>query len=118
MEIAPIRALLHIQEETGKEGSKNQATPAYKSQAPVEAGINFEKLVEDLLDWEIVIPLQTLAGALGAIQKKIKKHMTKAQLPVEVGPKVHFQDSEEIIPAAKMSRTVPIPTISGSPLSR
>ena len=48
----------------------------YKSEVLVEAGIDFEKLVEDLLDWEIVIPLQTLVGALGAIQKEIKKHIT------------------------------------------
>ena len=57
MEIAPIRTPLHIREEIGKESSKNQTVPAYKSQAPVEAGIDFEKLVEDLLDWKIVILL-------------------------------------------------------------
>ena len=57
VEIAPIRALLCIREEIRKEGLKNQTTPAYKSQAPVEAGIDFEKLVEDLLDQEIVILL-------------------------------------------------------------
>ena len=102
VEIAPIRTLLHIREEIGKESLKNQTAPAYKSQAPVEAGIHFEKLVEDLLDQEIVIPLRTLAGVSGAIQKEIKKHMTKARLPVEAGPKVHFQDSEEIIPVAKI----------------
>ena len=28
--------------------------------------------------------------------------MTKVRLPVEAGPKVHFQDSEEIIPVAKI----------------
>ena len=44
----------------------------------MEAGIDFEKLAEDLLDQEIVIPLRTLVGASGAIQKEIKKHMTKA----------------------------------------
>ena len=108
VEIALIRTPLRIREEIGKESSKNQAAPAYKSQAPVEAGIDFEKIVEDLLDREIVIPLRTLAGASSAIQKEIKKHMTKARLPVEAGPRVHFQDNEEIIPAAKIDvATVP-----------
>ena len=103
VEIAPIRTPLCIREEIGKESSKNLTVPVYKSQALVEAGIDFEKLVEDPLDREIVIPLWTLAGASGVIQKEIKKHMKKVQLPVEAGPKVHFQDSEKIIPAAKIN---------------
>ena len=78
VEIALIRVLLHIREKIRKEGLKNEITPVYKSQVPVEAGIDFEKLVEDLLDWEIVILLQTLVGVLGAIQKEIKKHITNA----------------------------------------
>lgn len=55
------------------EGSK------YKVRAPVEAGLDIEKIVESVLDLEINLPLRSLAGASGAIQREIKKQMTKAR---------------------------------------
>ena len=45
--------------------------PVYKSRAPVEAGLDIEKLVEQVLDLEISVPLRNLAGISGAIQKEI-----------------------------------------------
>lgn len=58
-------------------------TPVYKNRAPVEIGIDIEKLVQDVLDSEISLPLRNFAGILNAIQKELKKQMTKARLPVE-----------------------------------
>jgi len=53
--------------------------PVYKSKAPVEAGLDIEKLVESVLDLEINLPLRNLAGISVAIQKEIKKQMTKTR---------------------------------------
>jgi len=55
----------------------------YKSRAPVEAGLDIEKLVEQVLNLEISVPLRNLAGILGAIQKEIRKQVTKARIPIE-----------------------------------
>lgn len=66
---------------------------AYKSRAPVELGLDIEKLVETVLDLEINIPLRSLAGVSGAIQKEIRKQVTKTRLPVE--PQVHVALQEE-----------------------
>ena len=52
---------------------------AYKTRAPVEAGIDVEKIVESLLDLEINLLLRNLAGISGAIQREIKKQMTKTR---------------------------------------
>jgi len=49
----------------------------------VEVGLDVEKLVESVLDMEIRVPLRSLAGASDAIQKEIRKQVTKARLPVE-----------------------------------
>ena len=59
------------------------SSTAYKSRAPVELGLDIEKLVETVLDLEINIPLRNLAGVSGAIQKEIRKQVTKTRLPVE-----------------------------------
>lgn len=57
--------------------------PAYKSRAPVEIGIDIESLVERVMDMELSIPLRNLAGVSGAVQKEIRKQVTKARVPVE-----------------------------------
>ena len=57
--------------------------PAYKNQAPVEVGIDVEKLVASILEVEVGVPLRNLAGVSNAIQKEIRRQMTKARLPVE-----------------------------------
>jgi hypothetical protein len=58
-------------------------SPAYKSRAPVEAGLDIEKIVEQVLDLEISVPLRNLAGVSGAIQKEIRKQVTKSRVPIE-----------------------------------
>jgi hypothetical protein len=57
--------------------------PAYKNRAPVEVGLDVETLVDSVLEMEVTIPLKSLAGVSGAIQKEIRKQMTKARIPVE-----------------------------------
>lgn len=65
------------------------AGASYKNRAPVEAGLDFEKLVESVLDLEIKVPLRSLAGASGAIQREIKKQMTKTRQLSEEANKVN-----------------------------
>ena len=65
-----------------QERSRNEdrfERPVYKARAPVEAGLDIEKLVESVLDLEINLPLRNLAGISVAIQKQIKKQMTKTR---------------------------------------
>ena len=57
--------------------------PSYKNRAPVEIGLDIEKLVESVLDMEINVPLRSLAGVSSVIQKEIRKQVTKARLPVD-----------------------------------
>jgi len=57
--------------------------PVYKSRAPVEAGLDIEKLVEQVLNLEISVPLRNLARISGAIQKENRKQVTKARIPIE-----------------------------------
>jgi len=57
--------------------------PVYRSVAPVEIGIDIEKLVKQVLDLEVSVPLRNLAGVSGAVQKEIKKQVTKSRIPVE-----------------------------------
>ena len=70
-----------------KEDQISKFGPAYKSRAPVEVGIDIEKIVEKVLDLEINVPLRNLAGVSGAVQKEIKKQVTKARIPMEIEEK-------------------------------
>lgn len=83
VDVPPLKATLRtpvtepiIDDQNSKNG------PAYKTRAPVEIGVNVEKLVETVLDLEISVPLRSLAGVSGAIQKEIRKQVTKARMPV------------------------------------
>ena len=67
-------------------------TPAYRSRAPVEIGIDVEKLVETVLDLEINVPLRSLAGVSNAIQKEIKKQVTRTKLPPEAVALVNVEE--------------------------
>src|SRR5919205_773444 len=78
-----------------KETQENRVVPAYKSRAPVEIGVDIEKLVENVLDLEINVPLRSLAGVSTAIQKEIKKQVTKAWLPVEATAQVILQGDSD-----------------------
>ena len=78
-----------------KETQENRVVPAYKSRAPVEIGVDIEKLVENVLDLEINVPLRSLAGVSTAIQKEIKKQVTKARLPTEQVAQVNLQEEQD-----------------------
>ena len=47
--------------------SKDDVT--YKNRAPVEMGLDIEKLVESLMKTEIIVPISNLVGVSAAIQK-------------------------------------------------
>lgn len=82
--------------------------PVYKSRAPVEAGLDIEKLVEQVLDLEISVPLRNLAGISGAIQKEIRKQVTKARIPIE---------TEETVKQGLITESRPTIRVDSLPLS-
>lgn len=84
---------------------KNDTT--YKARAPVELGIDVEKLVEAVLDLEINVPLRNLAGISNAVQKEIKKQVTKTRLPAEATAQVNSQIEE---PEEALIRVETLPT--------
>jgi len=59
--------------------------PAYQTRAPVEIGLDIEQIIESVLDLEISVPLRSLAGVSGQIQKEIRKQVTKSRVPIEKG---------------------------------
>ena len=63
--------------------SQSKEEPAYKNRAPVEMGLDIEKLVESLMKTEVVVPMSNLVGVSAAIQKEIKRQLTKSRVPVE-----------------------------------
>lgn len=63
-----------------------KADPVYKNRAPVEMGLDIEKLVESLMKTEIVVPMSNLVGVSAAIQKEIKRQLTKSRVPIEERP--------------------------------
>ena len=54
----------------------------YKNRAPVEMGLDIKKLVESLMKTEVIVPMSNLVGVSAAIQKEIKRQLTKSQVPV------------------------------------
>ncbi len=86
VDVPPLKAALRQPvTDAGKEDQISKFGPAYKTRAPVEIGVDIEKLVESVLDLEISVPLRSLAGVSGAIQKEIRKQVTKSRMPIENG---------------------------------
>jgi hypothetical protein len=84
LEVPPIRATIRAPTVDPVQSDQNpKMGPSYQSRAPVEIGLDVEGLVEAVLDMEISVPLRSLAGVSTAIQKEIKKQVTKSRLPVE-----------------------------------
>lgn len=67
---------------------------AYKSRAPVETGLDIESIVDKVLDLEINIPLRSLAGVSGTIQKEIRRQVTKTRQGPDDKKKVHWAGAE------------------------
>jgi hypothetical protein len=85
VDIPPLKAILRSPVTTPvKEDQPTKIGPAYKSRAPVEVGIDIEKIVESVLDLEISVPLRSLAGVSGHIQKEIRKQVTRSRVPTDL----------------------------------
>ena len=89
--INPVTANVKDQ---GSDHTITKSSPAYKSRAPVEIGLDIEKLVETVLDLEINVPLRSLAGVSGAIQKEIRRQVTKTKLPTETAVQTLITEPE------------------------
>ena len=103
VDVPPLKATVRksisdplVEHQTAKIGS------AYKSKAPVEIGIDIEGIVERVLDLEISVPLRNLAGISGAVQKEIRKQVTKSRMPVETGITATVTLQEEPQPMIKL----------------
>lgn len=84
VEIPPKRAIIRSPVTTPvKENQMAKLGPVYKSQAPVEVGVDIQRIVESVLDLEISVPLRSLAGVSGQIQKEIRKQVTKSRVPYD-----------------------------------
>ena len=109
MDIPPLKATVRSQlKEPVNQDQNANFGPAYKTRAPVEVGVDIEKLVDTVLDLEINIPLRSLAGVSGAIQKEIRKQVTKTRWPTEATAKINLQEEIEL-PFVRVE-TLPIAT--------
>jgi hypothetical protein len=73
----------------------NQSQPnetVYKNRAPVEIGLDIEKLVESLMKTEVIVPMSNLVGVSAAIQKEIKRQLTKSRVPVDERPPIYLNE--------------------------
>lgn len=68
---------------------------AYRNRAPVEAGLDVEKIIDNVLDLEIKLPLRDLAGISAVIQKEIRKQVTKTRQSNDEVKQVHWVAEEE-----------------------
>jgi hypothetical protein len=97
VDVPPIKATsrVPISDPIRSDQHLPKSGPTYKSRAPVEIGLDIEKLVETVLDLEISVPLRSLAGVSGAIQKEIRKQVTKSRLPLEVVQNVVIAEEKD-----------------------
>ena len=83
VEVPPLKTVARPAAQITKGITTERPTQAYKSRAPVEAEVDIEKLVEQVLDIEVNVPLRSLAGASTAVRDEIKKQVTRVRKPVE-----------------------------------
>jgi len=96
VEVAPLKATLRTSKpDRTEEDQPSKFGSTYKSRAPVEIGLDIGRLVETVLDLEINIPLRSLAGVSNAVQKEIKKQVTKTRWPAEAETQVNLLVQEE-----------------------
>lgn len=99
VEVPPVKSILRPMTVTDdrpvnvKELPKGE--PIYRNRAPVEAGLDVEKIIDNVLDLEVTIPLRNLAGVSSAIQKEIRKQVTKTKQLVDEPKKVHWTVDKE-----------------------
>jgi hypothetical protein len=105
-EVAPLRTVIRSTHPVKNDNLAKNTSAAYKSRAPVEIGLDIEKLVETVLDLEINIPLRNLAGVSGAIQKEIRKQVTKTRQPVDLAPEDTAPEKKQYIRLEKDQATM------------
>lgn len=90
VEVPPLKTVPRTVTQVTKGLAAERPTQAYKSRAPVEEEVDIEKLVEQVLDIEVNVPLRSLAGASTAVRDEIKKQVTRVRKPAErpVSPSV------------------------------
>ena len=109
VEVPPLKATLRTSKpDQIEEDQSAKFGTAYKSRAPVELGLDMGKLIETVMDLEINIPLRNLAGISNAVQKEIKKQMTKTKWPAEAEAKVNFLLEEDTEKPLVRVETLPI----------
>lgn len=97
MGIAPSGPVINTTHPVKDDTSARFSPVTYRSQAPVELGLDIEKLVETVLDLEINIPLRNLAGVSGAIQKEIRKQVTKTRQPIELATRDNIPKAKQFV---------------------
>lgn len=108
VEVPPLKATLRTSRPDQVEDQSTKFGTAYKSRAPVELGLDMGKLIETVMDLEINIPLRNLAGISNAVQKEIKKQMTKTKWPAEAEAKVNLLLEEDAEKPLVRVETLPI----------
>jgi hypothetical protein len=83
VDVPPLKATVRKPINDSVENQMTKIGPAYRSRAPVEIGIDIENIVERVMDLELTVPLRNLAGISGAVQKEIRKQVTRARTPIE-----------------------------------
>jgi hypothetical protein len=83
VEVPPLKTVAHAVTQMAKGVTAEQPTQAYKSRAPVEEEVDIEKLVGQVLDIEVNVPLRSPAGASTAVRDEIKKQVTRVRKPTE-----------------------------------
>ena len=83
VEVPPLKPVARAAMQTAQETVHGKPPQAYKSRAPVEEEVDIEKLVEQVLDIEVNVPLRSLAGASTAVREEIRKQVTRVRKPAE-----------------------------------
>jgi len=83
VDVPPLKTVARAVDQIAKGVTTEQLTQAYKSRAPVEEEVDIEKLVEQVLDIAVNVPLRSLAGTSTAVRDEIKKQVTRVRKPVE-----------------------------------
>jgi hypothetical protein len=83
VEVPPLKVVARAVTQIAKGVTTERPPQAYKSRAPVEEEVDIEKLVEQVLDIEVNVPLRSLAGASTAVRDEIKKQVTRVRKPTE-----------------------------------
>ncbi len=83
MNVPPLKEITWAAMQATRGLASERPAQVYKSCAPVEDTVDIERLVEQVLDVEVNVPLRSLAGASAAVRDEIKKQVTRVRKPAE-----------------------------------